>query len=323
MVIKPRIRGFICTTAHPHGCAENVRRQIDLVKSQGSGKGQSIKNVLVLGCSAGYGLASRVVSSFALGANTLGVSFEKEPAEEKTASAGWYNNIAFDQFAKEHGLYSHTINADAFADATRENVINIIKREMDKIDLVVYSLASPVRQHPTDGLLYRSSIKPLESVLQIKTVHVEKGEVSEISLEPATEEEVKSTVAVMGGEDWEYWIDALAEANLLAEKAKTISYTYIGSELTWPIYWDGTLGLAKADLDRASRAISEKLTTIGGKAQVAVLKAIVSQASAAIPVVPLYVALLFRVMKRIFTKTVSRIYIDYSLRSCWMVSINA
>ena len=169
---------------------------------------------------------------------------------------------------------------------------------MDKIDLVVYSLASPVRQHPKDGLLYRSSIKPMESVLQIKTVHVEKGEVSEITLEPATEEEAKSTVAVMGGEDWEFWIDSLAEADLLAEGAKTISYTYIGSKLTWPIYWDGTLGLAKADLDRASRAISEKLTTIGGKAQVAVLKAIVSQASAAIPVVPLYVALLFRVMKR-------------------------
>ena len=298
MVIKPRIRGFICTTAHPQGCAANVRRQIDFVKSQGMSEGQSIKNVLVLGCSAGYGLASRVVSSFALGANTLGVSFEKEPAEKKTASAGWYNNIAFDQFAKEHGLYSRTINADAFADATRENVISIIKQEMDKIDLVVYSLASPVRQHPKDGLLYRSSIKPMESVLQIKTVHVEKGEVSEITLEPATEEEAKSTVAVMGGEDWEYWIDALAEADLLAEGAKTISYTYIGSKLTWPIYWDGTLGLAKADLDRASRAISEKLTTIGGKAQVAVLKAIVSQASAAIPVVPLYVALLFRVMKR-------------------------
>ena len=197
MVIKPRIRGFICTTAHPLGCAANVRRQIDFVKSQGVSEGQSIKNVLVLGCSAGYGLASRVVSSFALGANTLGVSFEKEPAEEKTASAGWYNNIAFDQFAKEHGFYSRTINADAFADATRENVIKIIKQEMDKIDLVVYSLASPVRQHPKDGLLYRSSIKPMESVLQIKTVHVEKGEVSEITLEPATEEEAKSTLSLI------------------------------------------------------------------------------------------------------------------------------
>ncbi len=297
MIVKPRIRGFICTTAHPAGCAAHVNQQIDYVIQRSDTADGVFGNVLVLGCSGGYGLASRIVSGFGCGAKTLGVSFEKAPTESKTASAGWYNNKAFEARAAEQGLYAKTLDGDAFSDAMRDRVLDTIKADLGQIDLVVYSLASPVRQHPKTEVLHRSSIKPLGEVLDIKTVHVEKGEVSNVALEPATPEEVADTVTVMGGEDWEYWIDALLAADLLAPNAKTVAYTYIGSELTWPIYWEGTLGKAKADLDRASAQIQQKLQSINGDARVAVLKAIVSQASAAIPVVPLYAALLFRVMK--------------------------
>ncbi len=297
MIVKPRIRGFICTTAHPAGCAAHVNQQIDYVTGQGDTADGAFGNVLVLGCSGGYGLASRIVAGFGCGAKTLGVSFEKAPTESKTASAGWYNNKAFEARAAEQGLYAKTLDGDAFSDAMREEVLETIKTDLGHVDLVVYSLASPVRQHPKTEVLHRSSIKPLGEVLDIKTVHVEKGEVSNVALEPATAEEIADTVTVMGGEDWEYWMDALLAADLLAPKAKTVAYTYIGSELTWPIYWEGTLGKAKADLDRARAQIQQKLQSIGGDARVAVLKAIVSQASAAIPVVPLYAALLFRVMK--------------------------
>ncbi len=297
MIVKPRIRGFICTTAHPHGCAAHVNQQIDYVSNHSMVANGAFKNVLVLGCSGGYGLASRIVAGFGCGANTLGVSFEKAPSESKTASAGWYNNKAFEARAADAGVYAKTLDGDAFSDAMREEVLRTIQADLGKIDLVVYSLASPVRQHPKTEVLHRSSIKPLGEVLDIKTVHVEKGEVSNIALEPASAEEIDDTVTVMGGEDWEYWIDALLAADLLAPNAKTVAYTYIGSELTWPIYWEGTLGKAKADLDRASVEIQQRLHPIGGDARVAVLKAIVSQASAAIPVVPLYAALLFKVMK--------------------------
>lgn len=297
MIVKPRIRGFICTTAHPHGCAAHVNQQIDYVTDNSQTTGGEFGNVLVLGCSGGYGLASRIVAGFGSGAKTLGVSFEKAPTETKTASAGWYNNKAFEARAAEQGLYAKTLDGDAFSDDMRDRVLDTIRADLGQIDLVVYSLASPVRQHPKTEVLHRSSIKPMDEVLDIKTVHVEKGEVSTVSLEPATAEEVADTIAVMGGEDWQYWIEALLAADLLAPKAKTVAYTYIGSELTWPIYWEGTLGKAKADLDRASSAIQQKLSPIDGDARVAVLKAIVSQASAAIPVVPLYAALLFRVMK--------------------------
>ena len=297
MIVKPRIRGFICTTAHPLGCAAHVDQQIDYVTEHSEASSGAFQNVLVLGCSGGYGLASRIVAGFGCGAATLGVSFEKAPTQSKTASAGWYNNKAFEARAMQQGLYAKTLDGDAFSDAMREQVLETIKADLGQIDLVVYSLASPVRQHPKTEVLHRSSIKPLGEVLEIKTVHVEKGEVSNVALEPATEQEIADTVTVMGGEDWQYWIDALLAADLLAPKAKTVAYTYIGSELTWPIYWEGTLGKAKADLDRASGEIQQKLQSIGGDARVAVLKAIVSQASAAIPVVPLYAALLFQVMK--------------------------
>ena len=279
------------------GCAASVASQIDYVRHQGDISAGEFNNVLVLGCSGGYGLASRVTAAFGCGANTLGVSYEKLPEEKRTASAGWYNNVAFDEAAQAAGLYSRSMDGDAFSDEMRADVIETIKAEMGKIDLVVYSLASPVRQHPRTGVLHRSTIKPLGEALNIKSIHVDRGEVIEVNLEPATAEETANTVAVMGGEDWEYWIEALVEADVLAAGAKTVAFTYIGTELTWPIYWEGTLGQAKIDLDRASDANRKRLASVGGDSRVAVLKAIVSQASSAIPVVPLYVALLFKVMK--------------------------
>jgi enoyl-[acyl-carrier protein] reductase / trans-2-enoyl-CoA reductase (NAD+) len=296
MIVKPRIRGFICTTAHPAGCAAHVRQQIDYVGSQPA-IDTGAQRVLVLGASGGYGLASRIVAAFGAGADTLGVSFEKPPSESKTATAGWYNNIAFEEAAHAAGRYAKTLDGDAFSDAMKARVIETIREDLGQIDLLVYSLASPVRQHPKTGELFRSVIKPLGEPVHIKTLNVDRGEVHEVDLEPATEEETRATVAVMGGEDWELWLDALADAGVLADGCRTVAFTYIGSELTWPIYWKGTLGKAKEDLDRAAAAIRDRLRDIGGDARVATLKAIVSQASSAIPVVPLYVALLFRVMK--------------------------
>ena len=296
MIVRPRIRGFICTTAHPSGCAASVAQQIDYVRAQ-QPFDKPLGNVLVLGASGGYGLASRITAAFGAGAATLGVSFEKPPTEKKTATAGWYNNAAFDRAAQQAGLTSISLDGDAFSDAMKQQVIERLQADMGPIDLLVYSLASPVRLHPRTGELHRSVIKPLGEVLHIKTLNVDKGEVHSIDLEPATPEETANTVAVMGGEDWEFWIDALQEAKLLAPGFRTVAYTYIGSELTWPIYWEGTLGKAKEDLDRAASAIADRLASVQGDARVVTLKAIVSQASAAIPVVPLYASLLFRVMK--------------------------
>jgi enoyl-[acyl-carrier protein] reductase/trans-2-enoyl-CoA reductase (NAD+) len=296
MIIKPRIRGFICTTAHPLGCAANVDSQIGYVTGQAEIV-DGPKRVLVLGASGGYGLASRIVAAFGCGAATLGVSYEKPPADDRTASAGWYNNHAFQARATDRGLYAKTLDGDAFSDELKEQVIDTIVADLGQIDLLVYSLASPVRRHPRTGELHRSSIKPLGETVQVATLNVAEGVVHQIDLEPASEAETAGTVAVMGGEDWEYWIDALAKAGVLADDFRTVSYTYIGSELTWPIYWHGTLGRAKEDLDRAAAAISARLGGVNGVAQVAVLKAVVTQASAAIPVVPLYNSLLFAVMK--------------------------
>lgn len=296
MIIKPRIRGFICTTAHPAGCAASVAEQIRYVKSQPPVTG-GFGNVLVIGASGGYGLASRITAAFAAGAATLGVSLEKPPAESKTASQGWYTNIAFEEAARAAGLYARTLDGDAFSDGMKSRVVDAIREDLGRIDLLVYSLASPVRPHPKTGVLHRSTIKPIGETVHIKTLNVDKGLVHEVDLEPATEEEIANTVAVMGGEDWEFWIDALKQAEVLAPGFRTLAFTYIGSDLTWPIYWEGTLGRAKEDLDRAAAAIRAALSDIGGDARVATLKAIVSQASSAIPVVPLYASLLFRVMK--------------------------
>ena len=296
MIIKPRIRGFICTTAHPKGCAAHVDEQIALVTQRGA-IANGPKKALVIGASGGYGLASRIVAAFGCRAATLGVSYEKAPEENRTASAGWYNNRAFEARAHAAGLYAKTLDGDAFADAMKAQVIDLIKSDLGQIDTLVYSVASPVRLHPRSGVLYRSAIKPIGEVYHVKTLHVDRGVVQEVDLEPATPEEIAATVAVMGGEDWEFWIDALQSAGVLAPGFRTISYTYIGTELTWPIYWHATLGKAKEDLDRAARAITRRLAPLRGDARVAVLKFIVSQASSAIPVVPLYGSLLLRVMK--------------------------
>ena len=273
-----------------------MAEQIRYVRSQPPISGE-FKNVLVIGASGGYGLASRVTSAFGAGAATLGVSFEKPPTETRTASQGWYTNIAFEEAAEAAGLYARTLDGDAYSDEMKARVVEAIREDMGKIDLLVYSLASPVRPHPRTGELHRSVIKPLGKPVHIKTLNVDKGQVHEVDLEPATAEETDNTVAVMGGEDWEFWIDALMEADVLASGFRTLAFTYIGSDLTWPIYWEGTLGKAKEDLDRAAAANRERLAGIDGDARVATLKAIVSQASSAIPVVPLYASLLFRVMK--------------------------
>lgn len=293
MIIEPKIRGFICTTAHPIGCAANVQRQIDHVVVKGPIP-NGHKRVLIVGCSTGYGLASRIVTTFASGADTVGVSFEREPGESKTASAGWYNNRAFERRARAAGRIAVTVEGDAFSDAGKAETIEEIRKHLGQVDLVVYSLASPVRTDPKTGTTHRSVIKPMGGAVRSKTLDTGTGEVSEVEIQPATAEEAEATVKVMGGEDWELWIDALAEANVLAPDFLTLNYTYLGSELTWPIYHKGTLGRAKADLDRAASAIREKCGA--ERAFVVALKAVVTQASSAIPVVPLYGTLLLKVM---------------------------
>jgi enoyl-[acyl-carrier protein] reductase/trans-2-enoyl-CoA reductase (NAD+) len=292
MIIEPKIRGFICTTAHPVGCATNVQRQIDHVVVKGPIP-SSRKRVLVLGCSTGYGLASRIVNTFGSDADTVGVSFERPPAENKPASAGWYNNRAFENRAKAAGRKAVTVEGDAFSDAVKAETIEAIKANLGQVDLIVYSLASPVRTDPKTGETYRSAIKPYGAPVTSKTLNTTTGEVSEISVEPASEEEAAATVKVMGGEDWELWIAALAEAGVLADGFLTLNYTYLGSELTWPIYHKGTLGKAKGDLDRAASAIRARFGE--NAANVVALKAVVTQASSAIPVVPLYGTLLIKV----------------------------
>ena len=293
MIVKPRIRGFICTTAHPAGCTANVREQIARVTPFSNGP----RRALVVGASGGYGLASRIAAAFGAGAGTLGVSFEKAPRGSKTASAGWYNNAAFEEAAAARGLYARTLDGDGFSDEMKSRAVDEIRASLGRIDLFVYSLAAPVRRHPRTGVLHRSSIKPLGETFHVKSLNQNTGEVEQVSLEPASAAETAGTVAVMGGEDWEFWMDALEDAGVLADGFKTVSFTYIGSRLTWPIYWRATLGKAKEDLDRAAAAIRERVSAVGGDARVVVLKAVVTQASSAIPVVPLYLALLFRVMK--------------------------
>ena len=295
MIVKPRIRGFICTTAHPLGCGANVGKQIESVVAGGPLDGA--KKALVVGCSGGFGLASRIVAAFACGADTIGVSFEKEPTAKKTATAGWYNNRAFEAAAAERGLFAKTLDGDAFSDAMRQQAVAAIAEHLGQIDLLIYSLAAPVRAHPRRDVTYRSAIKPLGEPLAVKTLDIHKGEVRDIVLESASEDEAAATVQVMGGEDWEFWIESLAAADLLAPSFQTVAFSYLGSDLTARIYREGTLGRAKADVDRAAAAIDQRLANVDGRARVAVLKAIVSQASTAIPVVPLYMSILFRVMR--------------------------
>ena len=295
MIIKSRMRGFISLTAHPAGCEQNVLKQIGYVKSKGKINGP--KRVLVIGASTGFGLASRISSAFGSEAATIGVFFEKEPQPEKTASPGWYNTAAFSKIAHAEGLYAKNINGDAFSNEIKQKTIELIKADLGQIDMVIYSLASPVRTHPITGITHRSVLKPIGQSYSNKTVDFHSGKVTEVSIEPASEEEIANTIAVMGGEDWEMWMDALQAAGVLADKALTLAYSYIGPSVTEPIYRKGTIGRAKDHLEATAKTINEKLEVTGGKAYVSVNKALVTQASSAIPVIPLYISLLFKVMK--------------------------
>lgn len=295
MIIEPRMRGFICTTSHPKGCEQNVKNQIEYIQSKGIIDGA--KKVLVIGASTGFGLASRITSAFGSNAATIGVFFEKAPSEGKTASPGWYNSAALETEAHAAGIYAKSINGDAFSNEIKQQTLDLIKADLGQVDLIIYSLASPVRMHPITGVLHRSTLKPIGSTFTNKTVDFHSGKVSEISIEPCTGDDIENTVAVMGGEDWAMWIDALKAQNLLAPGATTVAYSYIGPSLTEAVYRKGTIGRAKDHLEATAFAITDSLTAIDGKAFVSVNKALVTQASSAIPVIPLYISLLYKIMK--------------------------
>ncbi|RBW55693.1 bifunctional NADH-specific enoyl-ACP reductase/trans-2-enoyl-CoA reductase [Tenacibaculum sp. E3R01] len=295
MIIEPRTRGFICLTSHPSGCEENVKNQIEYIKSKG--KIEGAKKVLVIGSSTGFGLASRITSAFGSDAATIGVFFDKPGTEGRPGSPGFYNTAAFEKEAHAAGLYAKSINGDAFSNEIKEEVINLIKEDLGQIDLVIYSLASPVRTHPVSGKRFKSVLKPIGGEFSNKTVDFHTGKVSEISIKPAEGDDIENTVTVMGGEDWKMWMDALKAENLLSEGATTVAYSYIGPSLTEAVYRKGTIGAAKDHLEATAFTISDDLKSIGGKAYVSVNKALVTQASSAIPVIPLYISLLFKVMK--------------------------
>ncbi len=292
MIIEPRMRGFICLTAHPDGCAQNIKNQIEYVKSKGHIDGA--KKVLVIGASTGFGLASRITSAFGSGAGTIGVFFEKPPSEAKTATPGWYNSAAFETEAQKAGLYAKSINGDAFSNEVKQQTIDLIKADFGQVDMVIYSLASPVRMHPVTGVLHRSVLKPIGQTFSNKTVDFHTGLVSQVTIEPANQDDIDNTVVVMGGEDWKMWIDALKNAGTLANGATTIAYSYIGPEVTEAVYRKGTIGSAKDDLEATAFKLTDDLKSLNGKAYVSVNKALVTQASSAIPVIPLYISLLYK-----------------------------
>ncbi|HRI81476.1 MAG TPA: trans-2-enoyl-CoA reductase family protein [Opitutaceae bacterium] len=296
MIIKPKVRGFVCVTAHPEGCAAHVQEWIDYVKSKGPVAGGP-KKVLVIGASTGYGLASRITAAFGSGAATMGIFFERPSEEGRPATPGWYNSIAFTRAARAAGLYARNFMGDAFTHDMKSQVVAAIKADLGQVDLVVYSLASPRRTHPSTGVVHKSCLKPVGTSYTNKTVDTDKGIVSEVTIEPANEAEIADTVAVMGGEDWEMWMKALRDGGVLAPGAQSVAYSYIGPEVTWAIYKNGTIGLAKNDLERAAKAIDAQLKPSGGRAFISVNKALVTQASSAIPVVPLYISMLYKIMK--------------------------
>jgi enoyl-[acyl-carrier protein] reductase/trans-2-enoyl-CoA reductase (NAD+) len=297
MIIKPKVRGFVCITAHPEGCFAHVQEWIDLVQSRGPIAGGP-KRVLVIGSSTGYGLASRVTAAFGSGAATVGVFFERPSEEGRPATPGWYNTIGFTSAARAAGLYAKNFNGDAFSADIKRQVLDAIRADLGQVDLVVYSLASPRRTHPKTGAVHKSVLKPVGQSYTNKTVDTDKGLVSTVTIEPASEQEIADTQAVMGGEDWELWMQALSDAKLLAPGAQSVAYSYIGPEVTWAIYKNGTIGLAKNDLERAARHVDSLLKLNGGgRAFISVNKALVTQASSAIPVVPLYISILYKLMK--------------------------
>jgi len=298
-IVQRRSRGFICVNAHPEGCRRNVERQIAATRSHAQPQRTGINSALIIGSSTGYGLASRIAAAWGFGAKTLGVCLEREPDGNKTASAGFYNTAAFHDSARKDGLFAATINVDAFSDAAKRAVARIARKEMDKIDLIIYSVAAPKRTDPIAGQSHSSVLKPIGAAYTNKTVELDSEKVTEVTIPPASEAEISATVSVMGGQDWKLWLDMLAAENLLAENVRTLAYSYIGPEITWPIYRDGTIGAAKKHLEQTAHALDETLDNqLGGEARIAINKAIVTQASAAIPVVPLYMSILFRVMKQ-------------------------
>ena len=296
MIVAPKIRGFICTTAHPEGCAKHVAQQIAVVKSRGP-IANGPKKVLVIGSSTGYGLSSRIAAAFGSNAATIGVFFERPGEADRTATTGWYNTAAFENEAKAAGLYARSFNGDAYSDAVKTEVIAAIKADLGQVDCVIYSLASPRRTHPKTGEVFKSVLKPVGEVFKDKNLNTGTGAVTEVSIDPVQGDDIAQTVAVMGGEDWKMWIDALLAAGVLADGVQTVAYSYIGPEVTWPIYKNGTIGRAKEDLERVQKVLDGKLAALHGKAWVSVNKALVTQASSAIPVVPLYISLLYKVMK--------------------------
>ena len=298
-IVKRRSRGFICVNAHPEGCRRNVERWIAAVRGNIPPGQAGPKNVLVLGASTGYGLASRIAAAWGYGAKTLGVFFERPPEGDKTATAGHYNTVAFHSFARNDGLFAASINGDAFSDEVKRDAVEIIRKQMAPVDLVIYSLAAPKRTDPRTGQVYNSVLKPVGQAFTNQTIELDSGKIVSVTLQPANENEIADTVAVMGGDDWRRWMNMLLEEQLLAEGARTLAYSYIGPEITWPIYRDGTIGQAKKDLERAASDLDATLAkNLGGNAWVSVNKAVVTQASAAIPVVPLYLSLLPVVMRR-------------------------
>ena len=298
-IVKQRSRGFICVTAHPGGCARNVEQQIEAVKRNRPKSIAGPRNVLVIGSSTGYGLATRIAAAWGFGAKTVGVFYERPPDGRKTASAGYYNTAAFHRLAREQGLYATGINGDAFSDDVKSQVMDVVRADIGKLDLVVYSLAAPRRVHPRTGEAFQTVLKTIGGPYRGKTVDFTSGAVTEVTIEAADEKEIAATIAVMGGEDWRSWIDTLREQDLLAEGARTLAYSYVGPKLTWPIYRQGTIGAAKKDLEQTAADLNFKLVSqVGGGAWVSVNKAVVTQASVAIPVVPLYISLLLRVMKQ-------------------------
>ncbi len=296
MIVKPRIRGYICTTAHPAGCAAHVAQQIEHVVSQGP-ISNGPKKVLVIGASTGYGLASRITAAFACGAATIGVFFEKSAEVDRTATAGWYNTAAFETAARKARLYAKSFNGDAFSDDMRRAVCTAIKKDLGQVDCVIYSLASPRRVDPKTGEVYKSILKPKGKSYTNKTIDFEINKVFEVTLEPAQEEEIRQTIKVMGGEDWQLWIDALMKDDLLAPGALTVAYSYIGPEVTTAVYRNGTIGAAKDHLEATAHQLDERFKKFGGRAMISVNKALVTQSSSAIPYMPLYFVLLMKVMK--------------------------
>jgi enoyl-[acyl-carrier protein] reductase / trans-2-enoyl-CoA reductase (NAD+) len=316
MIVKPKVRGFVCVTTHPAGCEAHVREEIEFVRKQGP-IASGPQRVLVVGASTGYGLSSRIVPTYAWGAKTIGVFYERPSVENRPGTAGWYNSCFFKQIAQADGHYAVNVNGDAFSDAIKQKTADRIEQDWGQVDLIIYSLASPRRTDPKTGEVYNSVIRPIgDTLFTGKSIDTDKEEVIVASIEPATPEQVRQTVKVMGGEDWELWIDYLGRRGLLAPGFQTVAYSYIGPQQTWPVYRDGTIGMAKKDLERAAQSMNERYNSLQAKAFVSVNKAVVSQASAAIPVVPLYISIMLKVMEEkgvneSIVQQIDRLYRDH------------